>query len=446
MSNGEGLLQPGHPGRGYDPTAGFTDGQWYFYHLRSVAYFGAFSTEVYDQPALIETARSLIAAAPQYIEGYRGAGVPPTDAVLLRVATVETVASFEGFPDRWLDDCARVMADADLPMFRIRVAQLADGPDLSGRRSFLLVQVAHALTEGSDSARLSRSRSAAHSDSDAPRRAPALPVHVALPARLTGCLMGLAHLILSRLWVPHPGTMRLASRVYPRHLLMHLARDGGLSQRALFMALVSRTIADAGTPAGRGNISCAYTSLAPGGGEHRDRFMRMRMFYTSFRNRRDLRTFGQEVERTVQQLESKSSGFQDEMHAAALSFHRWFARHAPYLYSPKFFAFWPYDVVFSLLPPHQIAGPLSKGLLEPVYCGTSIPGLTGCIVVPGREWVTFNFFLAEHLLAHVERLDAAVRDLSLASEAKDATDTERAATATLPPSNRANAASIHIGQ
>lgn len=439
MSNGEDQLQPGRPGRGYDPTSGFTDGQWYFYHLRGIAYFGAFSTEAYDGPALVETARSLIAAAPQYNEGYRGAGSAPSDAALLRIATVETVASFDGFPDRWLDDGSRVMDDADLPMFRIRVAQLADGPDALGRRSFLLVQVAHALTEGSDSARLSRSRSAAHAD--APRQAPVLPARIALPARLAGGLMGLAHLVASRLWAPHPRTVRLASRAYPRHLLTRLARDAGVSQRALFMALATHTIANAGTPAARAKISCAYTSLAPGGGEHRDRFMRMRMLYTSFRNRHDLRTFARTVEQTVQELEGRASGFQDEMHAASLSFHRGLARLAPFLYSPKFFAFWPYDVVFSLLTPHQIAGSLSKGLMEPVYCGTSIPGITGCIVVPGREWVTFNFFLGEHLLPHVERLDAAVRDLSdgLAPEAEDPAEAERAVAASPPPLDQANA-------
>ena len=64
-------LEPGYPGRGYDPTRGFSDAQWYFYHRSCVAHFGAFSTSAHDTESLVEMARSLIEAAPQYAEGYR---------------------------------------------------------------------------------------------------------------------------------------------------------------------------------------------------------------------------------------------------------------------------------------------------------------------------------------------------------------------------------------
>ncbi|MBI4921160.1 MAG: hypothetical protein HY834_05385 [Devosia nanyangense] len=145
-------LHPGHPGRGFDPTPAFSDYQWYFFHQRSIAYFGAFSTAAYDLPALVGIARGLIAAAPHYNDGYRKAGAVPSDATLARICSIEAVTGFDGFPDRWLDDGAAALGDPDLPLFRIRVAQRNAGPDAEGRRSFILVQVAHALTEGSDSA------------------------------------------------------------------------------------------------------------------------------------------------------------------------------------------------------------------------------------------------------------------------------------------------------
>lgn len=92
-------LRPGFPGRGYDPTAAFTDLQWYFYHQRAVAYFGAFSTAAYDPAALVGFARALIAAAPQFLQGYRRRDGEPSDATLQRIVSLHTVAGFDGFPD-----------------------------------------------------------------------------------------------------------------------------------------------------------------------------------------------------------------------------------------------------------------------------------------------------------------------------------------------------------
>lgn len=403
-------MQPGHPGRGYDPTSGFTDLQWYFYHQRAVAYFGAFSSRAYDIPALVEVARSLIAAAPQYNGGYRHADAVPSDATLQRIATIETVPSFAGFPDCWMDDGARVVDHADLPMFRIRLAQLTDGPDAQGRRSFLLVQVTHALTEGSDSARLSRSQSAAHAD--ASRQARAVPFRVAVSALIASRISALLHLVVSRIWTPHAGPVRVASRAYPRRLLQEAAREIGVSQRALFMALVGHTIMNAGTPTAGKKLSSVYTTLANDGSQRRDQFMRMRMRYIVLENRPDFLSFARAVEQRLKEHESNETGFDSEKEASSLRFHRWLSRVAPFVYSPKFFAFWPHDVVFSLTSPHQIAGELSKGLMEPVYCGAIIPGVNGCIVVPGRQWVTFNFLVEEHLLPQVERLDKAIHELS----------------------------------
>ena len=46
--------------------------------------------------------------------------------------------------------------------------------------------------------------------------------------------------------------------------------------------------------------------------------------------------------------------------------------------------------------------------MEPVYAGASLRGVNGCVVVPGREWVAFEFHIEEQLLPKVERLDALV--------------------------------------
>jgi hypothetical protein len=412
MARAENRLLPGWPGRGQDPTEHFSDMQWYLYHQRAVAYFGAFSREIYDDARLLAFARHLLTAAPAF-NSISGTSLPEDD-VLRRLASIEIVPSFEGFPDRWTDVRAQVMDDPGLPMVRIRVAQLADGPDAENRRSFVLVQVAHALTEGNDSAHLSRSKSASHEQAVG---APPVPLRWALPARLLGLLHVLGHLVLGRIWTPHKGRVRLVSRTYPREVVRDIARALGVGQRGLMLALAARVIANGGTPSAPRTISTAHTTLASGGGAHRDQFMRMRIIYGKIGNRPNMPSFVRAVDAGLKQHETNETGFQSELKATTLGGLRKVSRIAPFLYSPKLFTFWPYGIIFSLLTPHQIAGDLTQGMLEPVYCGPSIPGLNGCIVVPGTEWVTFNFFIEEHMLPWMARLDDAIAELTPSAHA-----------------------------
>lgn len=66
----------------------------------------------------------------------------------------------------------------------------------------------------------------------------------------------------------------------------------------------------------------------------------------------------------------------------------------------------PYDVVIGLIPPHRLGGGLTRGLMEPVYCGATTPGANACVIVPGRDLVSFNFYLQLRLAPNLVRLDA----------------------------------------
>ena len=391
----------GWPGRGFEPAAHFTDLQWYLFHQRNIVYFAAFSTRDYDAATALALTRRLVETLPHLGEGYRGAvaGQGAGDAVLGRVLSLETVGSFAGFPDRWLDDGSAVLADPDLPLFRLRIGRLPDGPDAEGRRSFILVQVSHAVAEGTDSAHLSRSRVATHPVSNASRRT---PTPIRLAARVFAALAALVHLVVARLWTPHPGVIKVETRVFPRQLFSRVARDLGVRQRALFMALVAHVIVGA---RGKRRVSTTYSTLGEGGGASRDNFMRMRMLFASFEMHADFAAFTRALDARLAQTEASESGFNAEMNAAAVGFHRRLAGWFPFLYSPKVFAFMPYDFVFALIPPHRLAGELTEDLLEPVYCGATMPGINGCVVVPGRTMVTFNFYLEEALLPQITRLD-----------------------------------------
>ena len=377
-----------------DLTAGFTDMQWYMYRQRNVAFFGAFTTRPFADADLLAAARGLVERAPQLALGFPG-GI--ADSILTRTIYKESVPTLDGLPDRWLDDGAAIFTDPMLPLFRLRYAEAASPAE--GRAGFLLVQVAHALVEGADSALLSRSQSAAHPTSRSAHRTPPL-----VKAAATGLGAGLAalHLIAGNLIELRPGSYRAATRVYPREIFSRLARRHGVRQRALLFALVLATLFDPG----KRHISSTYSSIDDGGGADRDPYMRMRMRFAVFDNDADFPSLVRAVDARLAEAEAKESGFNAELNAGGLRVHRRLSRLLPVAYTPRVFRMMPFDVVLGLIPPHRLTGDLTAGLTEPVYAGAALAGANACVIVPSRRLVTFNFYLQETLLRHVARLDA----------------------------------------
>lgn len=386
-----------------DPTAGFTDLQWYMYHQRNIAFFAAFSSRAFSDDELLDAARSLVELAPQLRLGFAGAdpGRPIPDAILRRLISRESVASLDGFPERWLDRGDEVLADPALPLFRIRYAA-ASSPTPEGRYGFLLVQVSHALVEGADSALLSRSQSAAHPVSISERQAP--PLVRAAATGLGAVLAGL-HLLAGNLVTVRRGPYRFATRAYPRLLFTDLARQHGVRQRAVFYALAMHALFDAGAPAGKRRMSSTFSTIDDGGGAGRDAYMRMRMLFTVFDNAATFPDFVRAVDARLTEAAAKESGFNSEMNAEGVRMHRRLSRLLPFAYTPKLFQFMPYDVVLGLIPPHRLGGGLTAGLMEPVYAGAALEGANACVIVPNRRLVTFNFYIQQSLLPRVSRLD-----------------------------------------
>ena len=385
-----------------DPTAGFTDMQWYMYRQRNVAFFAAFTARAFSDGDLFAAARALVELAPQLTAGFGAV----SDALLRRLIHRESVATLDGFPDRWIDRGEAIFADPALPLFRIRYAAAETAlPD--GRAGFLLVQVSHALVEGADSALLSRSQSAAHPRARSNRNAAPL---VKAAATGLGAVLASLHLLAGNLVTLRPGPFRYASRTYPRPLFADLARQHGVRQRALLFALVMHTLFDAGTPRGRRRITSTYSVIDDGGGADRDAFMRMRMRFAAFRNRDTLGDYVRAVDAGLTQAEGRESGFNDAMNAEGIRLHRALSRLLPFAYTPKLFQFMPYDVVIGLIPPHRLGGGLTRDLIEPVYAGAALEGANACVIVPGRRQVTFNFYAEERLLPRLAALDVVLTD------------------------------------
>jgi hypothetical protein len=385
-----------------DPTAGFTDMQWYMYRQRNVAFFAAFTSRVFSADDLLAAARGLVALAPQLSAGFGDL----SDDLLRRLIYRESVADLDGLPDRWIDRGEAVFADPALPLFRIRYAA-AETPDADGRAGFLLVQVSHALVEGADSALLARSQSAAHPVAHSERNAAPL---VKAAATTLGAVLASLHLLAGNLVTMRPGPFRYISRAYPRSLFTTLARHHGVRQRALFFALVTHTLFDAGTPGGKRKLTSTYSVIDDGGGADRDAFMRMRMRFASFANRDSFGDYVRAVDAQLTQSEARESGFNDAMNAEGIRLHRSLSRIVPFAYTPKLFQFMPYDIVIGLIPPHRLGGGLTRDLMEPVYAGAALEGANACVVVPNRRQVSFNFYIQEKLLPRMAVLDAALAE------------------------------------
>jgi hypothetical protein len=375
--------------------------QWYMYHQRNVAFFAAFTRRGLMPEELLAAARRLVELAPQLAFGFPD-GL--SDALLRRVTYIESVASLVGFPDRWLDGGEAVFSDPGLPLFRLRHAA-AQAADERGRAGFLLVQVAHALVEGADSALLSRSQPAAHPVSDSTRRTAPL---VQAAATGAGAVLAGLHLLAANTMGMHPGPYRAVSRAFPRAAIRTLARTLGVRQRALLFGLVLAALFDSGTAQGKPRISATYSTIDAGGGTDRDTYMRMRMRFAVFRNARGFAGFVRALDRRLERAEAKESGFNAEMNAEGVRMHRRLSRLLPLAYSAKLFQFMPYDVVLGLIPPHRLAGPLTAELVEPVYAGAALEGANACVIVPGRRYVTFNFYVQEARAPRAGRLDGLI--------------------------------------
>src|SRR5204862_6824127 len=122
------------------------------------------STVAFDKEKLTNVVADMVALAPQLTHGFVGAapGQPFAKHILDAITSIEEVDQLDGFPDRWIGKSADIFDRDELPLFRVMAAVRRGGPDAMGRASMIQVRSSHALLEGSDSALLTRSQSAAH--------------------------------------------------------------------------------------------------------------------------------------------------------------------------------------------------------------------------------------------------------------------------------------------
>ena len=391
------------------PQALFTDFQWFLYEARDTVFFTAFSRLSFDREALVKLVADMVALAPQLTHGFVGArpGQPFPRHVLDAITSVEEVDEFDGYPDRWLGKSGDIFDRDDLPLFRVAVIVRRGGPDAEGRAAMLQVRSSHAVLEGSDSALLTRSASAGHGImSDKSNK-------VGLLARIQGKLkawgMTFTYITLANLLAPPEKPWGFKTLALKRHRLRLLANRLGVRQRSLMFALVTHALNGDGPEKHMSKrvIGAAYTMLDGKRHDADDDFFRVRALEARFRVLEDFVEYVRVVDSTVDQIEQKDiTKFQVMMNAMFKTL-RSLNRVASFLPGRRFWRFnGGLHIVLTLVPPHRTYGPMTTGLMEPIYCGAWHPAANICTFCPGREYVTLNFSMETRHIDNVGKIEA----------------------------------------
>ena len=391
------------------PQALFTDFQWFLYEARDTVFFTAASRQSFTKESLGNLVADMVALAPQLTHGFVGArpGQAFPQHLLDAITHVEEVDELDGYPDKWISKSPDIFERDDLPLFRVSAVVRRGGPDADGRVSMIQVRSSHAVLEGSDSALLTRSANASHGVmSDKANK-------VGFMSRLKGTLRGwgmtFMYITLANILAPADKPWGFKTLAIKRHRLRLLANKLGVRQRSLMFALVTHALNGEGEQRQMSKkvIGAAYTMLDGKRHDADDEFFRVRALEAKFQVLDDFVEYVRKVDSTVDQIEQKDiTKFQVMMNSMFKAL-RALNRALPFLPGRRFWRFnGGVHIVLTLVPPHRTYGPMTQGLMEPIYCGAWHPAANICTFCPGREYVTLNFSMETRHIANVDKITA----------------------------------------
>jgi hypothetical protein len=392
-----------------NPQALFTDFQWFLYEAKDTVFFTAFSKTSFDKEGLSNLVADMVNLAPQLTHGFVGArpGQPFPRHLLDAITSMEIVDEFDGYPDKWLSKSPDIFEQDDLPLFRVSVVTRRDGPDAQGRASLIQVRSSHALLEGSDSALLTRSQSAGHGImSDKKNK---VSFGARMKGKLRGWMMTWTYIILANILAPKEKPWGFKTLAIKRHRLRLLANKLGVRQRSLMFALVTHALNGEGEDKHMSKkvIGAAYTMIDGKRHDADDDFFRVRALEAKFKVLDNFVDFVREVDDTVDKIEQKDITKFQVMMNAMFGMLRRLNRISKALPGKRFWRFnGGIHVVLTLVPPHRTYGPMTHGMIEPIYCGAWHPATNICTFCPGREYVTLNFSMEARHIANVDKITA----------------------------------------
>lgn len=389
------------------PQALFSDFQWFLFEARDAVYFTAFSEKTFDKDGIANIVAEMVARAPQLTHGFVGArpGQPFPKHILDAITDVKIVENFDGYPDKWLSHSQDIFARDDLPLFRVQAVVRRDGPDAEGRASMIQVRSSHALLEGADSAMLTRSASAARGGLD-PSKVVKLGWQTRFVSALRGQALAWTYLVLANVLAPNERPWGYTTLAIKRHRLRALANRLGVRQRSLYFALVTHALfSDGPKGVSKKAVGAAYTLLDGRPTDADDDFLRVRALQASFKVQEDFVAFVRAIDDTVGKLEQKDVTKFMVLMTSAMKSLRTLNSIWKGFPGRRFWRFnMGIEIALTLVPPHRTYGPVTNGIVEPIYCGAWHPGQNICTYCPGREYITMNFSMEERHIANVARI------------------------------------------
>lgn len=397
------------------PQALFSDFQWFLFEAKDTVYFTAFSRLTLDRGELARIVSEMVTLAPQLSHGFVGAlpGQPFPKHLVDAIIDSREVDDFDGYPDRWLGKSDDIFARDDLPLFRVQAVVRRGGPDANGRASMVQVRASHALLEGADSALLTRSLSAARGAMSANADKLGLAQRLLTFVRAQGITW--LYLAMANMFAPKERPWGFKTLCIERNRLRRIANRLGVRQRSLFFSLVTHCLFGPGSSPKRRKraIGAAYTLLGDNArNEFEDDFLRVRALQARFKVAPDFLEHVRAIDETIGRLESKDITKFMALMALAMRTLRSLNRVWKGVPGARFWRFnMGIDVALTLVPPHRTYGPLTEGMLEPIYCGAWHPAQNICTYCPGRDYVTMNFAMDERHIANVDKITALLERL-----------------------------------
>ena len=405
------------------PQALFSDFQWFLFEARDAVFFTAFSKLELDIDSLQNVVAEMVARAPQLTHGFVGAkpGQPFPKHMLDAITDIRMVDDFEGYPDKWLSHSQDIFARTDLPLFRVQAVVRRGGPDAEGRASLIQVRSSHALLEGADSAMLTRSQSAARGVGG---KAEKIDLLTRIVMGVWGQVLAWTYIGMANLLAPNERPWGYKTLAIKRHRLRALANRLGVRQRSLYFALVTYALNGEGPTKhmSKAVIAAAYTLLEGRRTDIDDDFLRVRALMAKFKVKEDFVAYVREIDETVGKLESKDVSKFMALMTSAMRTIRTLNSVWNGLPGKRFWRFgMGIQVALTLVPPHRTYGPMTHGMIEPLYVGAWHPGQNICTFCPGREYITMNFSMEDRHIANVDKIS----DLLDKVEAMDIAPTGR---------------------
>jgi hypothetical protein len=400
-----------------DPYALFSDFQWFMFKAQGTVWFAAFTSVSFTREHLQDVVAHMVGLAPQLTYGFVGSrpGQPIPKAMLEDIVSLGEVDTFDGLPDGWMGTNADLFERDDLPLFRVRVANLKGGPDAQGRAALVMVRGSHAVLEGSDSALLTRSLSAAHG---------MLADHsnkIETKTKLSGTLQGVfsasLYLLFGYLLAKPEMPYGFKTLAIKRQRLRAVANKLGIGQRSLLFALVVYAINGSGEKKALNSkaVRAAYTLLTDDRTEVEDDFMRLHAKLTKFKVSDGFVGFARSVHNELMTCDAKDNKKFQVAVKATFGAIRGLNRLIPFIPSRRFWRFnGGIDIGLTLIPPHRTYGELTANVMEPIYCGAWQPNTNACTYVPAREYVTLTFSMEDRHIASVDRVMALLEEAEAA--------------------------------